>query len=536
FQIISTRSSMSFTSCLQLLCVYSFANAANILIYSPSYSKSHLISNGRIADVLSNAGHNVVMLIPEYERTKFNGTKHAKVIRIANVYDDYADEIEEFAAAFFKQQTITIRTKLKWSRKSAVVCEAVLRRKDVLDHLRSFKFDVAFSEQIEVCGLGLIRYLGIQNHIWVSSCSLTVPTTYTLGVPTPLSYVPVVEESGLGSDMSFTERAYNMFLWLQEVCVHRYAAHLQTQVFRKMDPEFPHLNDVAADSALCFVNNDEFLDLARPILHKIIYVGGIGIPLHSSPLAQSFESLMSKGKNGVVLMSFGTLVPSSSIPMEIRVDILRVFAEFIDYHFLIRADDDDNDTRQLLIDMNIHNIDLVGWIPQSDMLGHGRLRLFIMHGGLNGMLEAVIRGVPLLVIPFFGDQYHNAKAAQARGIGLSLEKYELDYAHLKGALKELLGNEKYHKAARRLSAVIRNKPNKPEEQLVKWTEFVAKYGSLPELQVEGAKLNFIKYFGIDIFAVVLFLLFTPLMTLIFLIKRTIAIFCKRGVDLTKKTE
>uniref|UniRef100_A0A914RHW9 Glucuronosyltransferase n=1 Tax=Parascaris equorum TaxID=6256 RepID=A0A914RHW9_PAREQ len=68
-----------------LLWIIAVAEAANILIYSPSYSKSHLISNGRIADTLSKAGHNVVMFVPEYEQTNFTGTKYAKVIKMGNL-------------------------------------------------------------------------------------------------------------------------------------------------------------------------------------------------------------------------------------------------------------------------------------------------------------------------------------------------------------------------------------------------------------------------------------------------------------------
>lgn len=35
----------------------------------------------------------------------------------------------------------------------------------------------------------------------------------------------------------------------------------------------------------------------------------------------------------------------------------------------MRVSEGDNDTRQLLEDMNLHNVELVGWMPQSDMLG-----------------------------------------------------------------------------------------------------------------------------------------------------------------------
>lgn len=49
-------------------------------------------------------------------------------------------------------------------------------------------------------------------------------------------------------------------------------------MFKKyVSPTFPDLHDLAMQSALCFVNDDEFNEPARPILHKIIYIGGLGI-------------------------------------------------------------------------------------------------------------------------------------------------------------------------------------------------------------------------------------------------------------------
>lgn len=48
-----------------LILLSSFASAgfcAKILVYSPSISNSHLVSNGRIADLLVKNGHEVVSI------------------------------------------------------------------------------------------------------------------------------------------------------------------------------------------------------------------------------------------------------------------------------------------------------------------------------------------------------------------------------------------------------------------------------------------------------------------------------------------
>uniref|UniRef100_A0A914RII9 Glucuronosyltransferase n=1 Tax=Parascaris equorum TaxID=6256 RepID=A0A914RII9_PAREQ len=93
----------------------------------------------------------------------------------------------------------------------------------------------------------------------------------------------------------------------------------------------------------------------------------------------------------------------------------------------------------------------------------------------------------------------------------------------------------YSKAARRLSSLIRNKPNKPEEQVMKWTAFVAEYGALPELHVEGASFNFIKYFGIDLLVAVLVTLLTAVILVMFVIRRTMIYFRREVEERVKKT-
>lgn len=49
---------------------------------------------------------------------------------------------------------------------------------------------------------------------YVGSMSPLKIIRFIAGIPTPLSYVPVVEESGLSNDMTLWERAYNFFLYV----------------------------------------------------------------------------------------------------------------------------------------------------------------------------------------------------------------------------------------------------------------------------------------------------------------------------------
>uniref|UniRef100_A0A914DD06 glucuronosyltransferase n=1 Tax=Acrobeloides nanus TaxID=290746 RepID=A0A914DD06_9BILA len=437
--------------------------------------------NGRIADTLAEDGHEVVMFIPEYDSSsKINGTKLGTTIRMNNISTHY----EEMMAGWemLTVPTASVATRIEFEESVTKHCEAILKRREELEILRQYNFDIAFSEMLDFCGIGVIHYLGIKSHFWFSTTPLHDHNSYNLGVPSPISYVPLVEENPVGPRMNFWERAWNFYMYLAFLRVHWYSEKMMTDVFRRLiDPNFPSLAKISSESTLCFVNSDEFFDAARPILHQTIYIGGLGIS-DPKPLNEPYKTWIEKGKKGIIMFSLGSLVPTSEMKMELKKELFEAFASVTDYHFIMKIDKGDESIKEMA--KSYTNVDVTEWMPQSDILAHPRVQLFITHAGLNGILESVLRGVPLITIPMFADQFRNGKVAEYRGVGYYLSKTDLNGKNLKKAIETVLNNTKYKQSAIRLSNLIKDKPFKPEEVLLKWTNFVAKYGSLPELQVE----------------------------------------------------
>lgn len=71
---------------------------------------------------------------------------------------------------------------------------------------------------------------------------------------------------------------------------------------------------------------------------------------------------------------------------------------------------------------------------------HQNVKLFISHGGLLSYTEAVHFGVPMITIPIFGDQSHNAEVIEEKGNGFILEFENITEVSLKWALDEAIGN------------------------------------------------------------------------------------------------
>uniref|UniRef100_A0A1I8B825 glucuronosyltransferase n=1 Tax=Meloidogyne hapla TaxID=6305 RepID=A0A1I8B825_MELHA len=76
--------------------------------------------------------------------------------------------------------------------------------------------------------------------------------------------------------------------------------------------------------------------------------------------------------------------------------------------------------------------------------GHPNLKLFITHCGYNSLLESATAGIPILAIPFFFDQFRNARVAERNGWGLNFDKRLLlkSSKEFKIAIKTIFENER----------------------------------------------------------------------------------------------
>jgi glucuronosyltransferase len=70
--------------------------------------------------------------------------------------------------------------------------------------------------------------------------------------------------------------------------------------------------------------------------------------------------------------------------------------------------------------------------------GQPNAKLFISHGGLIGLQEAIYHAVPVLGIPFGNDQRTNLAKAQKEGYVLKLDWDEISENVLHGAIQKLL--------------------------------------------------------------------------------------------------
>ncbi len=95
-------------------------------------------------------------------------------------------------------------------------------------------------------------------------------------------------------------------------------------------------------------------------------------------------------------------------------------------------------------------------VPQTAVLRQSNL--FITHGGMNSVSEAMVAEVPMLVIPFVSDQPVNARQVQRLGLGEVLSYQHITPQVLKDAAFSVLWSEKIRRNICALSRIIRKAP------------------------------------------------------------------------------
>lgn len=145
------------------------------------------------------------------------------------------------------------------------------------------------------------------------------------------------------------------------------------------------------------------------------------------------------------------------------------------------------------------------WMPQSDILAHKNIVLFISHGGLFGNMEAMDRGVPILFIPLYGDQYRNALRSERRGVGVKVVFNELTTHILLEKIKQLTNTSTYMNRAKEMSALFRDNPIHPMDEATFWIEYVCRHKGALHLRSHAVDMPWYTYLLLDI--IVPFILF-----------------------------
>jgi glucuronosyltransferase len=424
-----------------------FTNAAKILGVYTSFSRSHAIIGQSLFKALARRGHEVsitdtigtfihsipfkVTVISPYPLDK--PMKNYQDVTIPITVDH-----ESFIGKFIENSGNMV--KFLMDQQELVQ----LTMKMANDSLNSPQFQRLMREEtfeLVILGYFVNDFLvGLAPHfkcpmIVVSSTGTLKVLNDFVGNPTSVAGTSHLL-TNINGPMTFMQRVKNMVFIIMEYVASVRMAWKAEALYNANFPadKYPPYDVVRRNTSLVFANSHFCEGRIQPNLPSLVEVGGLQIKQIPDPLPQNIKRWLDEAKHGVILFSLGSNVKSTLLPDEKLKIFLDTFAK-LKQRVLWKWEADE-------LPVKLDNVMTSKWLPQDDILAHENVKLFITHGGKGSLAECMFHGVPILGIPFFGDQMVNIDAAVLEGWALRVDYAILTHENFYSAIQEMLQNTK----------------------------------------------------------------------------------------------
>ncbi|EDV43658.2 uncharacterized protein Dana_GF16417 [Drosophila ananassae] len=494
---------------LLLLCLLGFGNGARILAPFFLPVRSHFMMTNAIIRELVKRGHEVTFITP-LSLAKENLGPNYKEILLPH-YDTWSDINKLIKTnSAVDMVSLSTLTHMKLAQHIGVKStDFALAHPEVqeLIHAKDKKgrYDLLFVEQFHNEGALMLGHLYEIPTISIATFAYANYFSQVFGFITPLSYVPNVFLP-YTDKMSLWHRFENVLLSASEDFI-RHTSYYPAQDavirkhFTKVLPKVPTVKELERNISAILLNSYMPMTTSRPLTFNMISVGGLHI-LPPKPLTGEIKTFLDEADHGAIYFSLGSQVRSADMSPETRQIFLKVFAE-LKQRVLWKFEDDK-------ISNLPANVKVAKWLPQADILAHPNVKVFIAHGGIFGMQEAVHHAVPVLGMPFYFDQESNINAGQAAGYAIGLHYSSITEEQLRSALGELLSNPSYKTNMDRASEIFRDRQVGAMDTAIYWIEYVIKHRGAPHLVAAGVHLPWYKFYLLDVFSILVAISVLPI--------------------------
>ena len=193
-------------------------------------------------------------------------------------------------------------------------------------------------------------------------------------------------------------------------------------------------------------------EFPRTLSPLTVYVGPL-ISKNPIPLSKEIELknwLDSKPDRSVVYFSMGSIFDA------FNVEKGRIILEGImltNYSLLWSL----KKSNQWILDhlqVDTDRVFISGWTPQFSVLASKAIHSAILHGGFNGLSEALWNGVPVIGFPQVNDQFLNVGRLYHNGLGLRLDADTITSSNVANAVTSIDDGE-YHKRVYKLQKIYK---------------------------------------------------------------------------------
>ncbi|KAJ4434826.1 hypothetical protein ANN_23397, partial [Periplaneta americana] len=512
--------------CVLLAVIVSFTacHSANILTVFSSNSRNDFLIFEPLLKALVSHGHNVtvVRFYPQaqenytdisYRPSDYIGSKENKLTW------EYVSKMGVFGQIRAVIDTLTS------------TCEIVMNDPKMYEIINSSTtFDLLITHHLSSDCFSAYAH-------WFNASLINVVTSVAppwlndrIGNPDNPSYIPNFYLP-YSNRMSFMQRVINTVVnEITKYAITLYCDHRMDELSRQLFGEdIPSVAELRKKTSLVLVNSHFTLSYPRPLVPAFVEVGGLHIK-SGGKLPKDLQRYLDNAKQGAIYFSLGSAFKTSSMPQKTLQVFIDVFAQ-LPQRVLWKVEN---------VTGLPENVNTSSWYPQFEILkstiikwfkkycisngmdgseddafwveneereeyeensgNHPNLKLFITQGSLMGVMEAVHAGVPMVGIPLIDDQSHNIEMCVSKDVAIRLDINSLNKATLLTAIRHIIYNPRYHKNAKELSELFRDRPHTPLETAVFWTEYVIRHKGAHHLRSAAVDLSLYQYLLLDVIA------------------------------------
>ncbi|GMT15639.1 hypothetical protein PFISCL1PPCAC_6936, partial [Pristionchus fissidentatus] len=307
-------------------------------VYNSKFGRSNGHFMGTIADLLVDAGHNVTSLIPIIDPSFKDNTDKSRIIHVNQSEETKMRTafLNSDSTNWFESNSFDFITPFfvgtPYGDRFASQCEGLLKEEDLIERLRAEKYDVYIAENFDMCGIGLSYLIKPKSLINTAASAPMAWMNEEFGLPGAMSYnpSPTISHLDVHSMWSRLKNIYSEMIYYKFFHSSRYRIE---DLFRaKFGPDYPSLEEISSHAAYTLIYSEPLIDFAHPTLSRIVYVGGIGAR-PAKKLDEVFDHLLSL-RPKAVLVSFGAVVVTHRIPMDVKKSITNAFSRFPNVTFI----------------------------------------------------------------------------------------------------------------------------------------------------------------------------------------------------------
>lgn len=311
----------------------------------------------------------------------------------------------------------------------------------------------------------------------------------------PIVHPEPLKHSQLPGELSFMQRIGSLMTHF--IALKIVFPIFEAIQFRYMKNYFPSVKasqlEIEDRVALLIMNTNPSMGSIRPTVNSI-QESFLHIEPPKALVDEKIKGFVESSENGFIYISFGSIASSSRLNNEKLKNFVNVFSK-LKFNVVWKFENDSMQHKP-------KNVFISKWVPQTDLLAHPNIKLFITHGGMSSIQESIDRTVPMILIPLAFNQHFNSRLMEAKEVGFTLDFSKLTENLLVSAINEVL-QPKYKKNIIKLRELVYDQPMTSRETAVWWIEHIIQHKGADHLKYAGKKVPFYQKYCLDIIFTIL---------------------------------